>query len=156
VVIASRGVERGEAVRHEVQALEADGLDEGLELAKLARRRDGQEFDCATWLHKAKILPKEEFQREVEKELTGQDSERWGQPEVLLSGRFFGAAHGEGKISIILPFGFRTRKTSANCQQMSLGRVLPKISMSSIARLLFRPESTLAEQHTNSLFTFLI
>src|SRR6201981_1902206 len=51
------------------------GWTKGLELAKLARRRNGQEFDCATWLHKAKVLPKEEFQREVEKELTGQDSE---------------------------------------------------------------------------------
>jgi len=51
------------------------GWTKGLELAKLARRSDGQEFDCATWLHKAKVLPKEEFQREVEKELTGQDSE---------------------------------------------------------------------------------
>jgi hypothetical protein len=53
------------------------GWTKGLELAKLARRSDGQEFDCATWLHKAKVLPKEEFQREVEKELTGQDSEPW-------------------------------------------------------------------------------
>jgi len=53
------------------------GWTKGLELAKLARRRDGQEFDCTTWLHKAKVLPKEEFQREVEKELTGQDSEPW-------------------------------------------------------------------------------
>src|SRR5690348_907685 len=26
------------------------GWTKGLELAKLARRRDGQEFDCATWL----------------------------------------------------------------------------------------------------------
>jgi len=51
------------------------GWTKGLELAKLARRSNGQEFDCATWLHKAKVLPKEEFQREVEKELTGQDSE---------------------------------------------------------------------------------
>jgi hypothetical protein len=53
------------------------GWTKGLELAKLARSRDGQEFDCATWLHKAKVLPKEEFQREVEKELTGKDSEPW-------------------------------------------------------------------------------
>src|SRR5437868_2024212 len=51
------------------------GWSKGLELAKLARRNDGQEFDCATWLHKAKVLPKEEFRREVEKELTGKDSE---------------------------------------------------------------------------------
>ena len=41
----------------------------------MARRRDGQEFDCATWLHKARELPKEEFRREVEKELTGRDTE---------------------------------------------------------------------------------
>ena len=47
-----------------------------MELAKLARR-DGQEFDCATWLHKAREMPKEEFKREVEKELTGQETEPW-------------------------------------------------------------------------------
>ena len=51
------------------------GWAKGLELAKLARRNDGQEFDCATWLHKARVLPKEQFCREVEKELTGKDSE---------------------------------------------------------------------------------
>ena len=51
------------------------GWSKGLELAKLARSRDGQEFDCATWLHKARELPKEEFRREVEKELTGKDTE---------------------------------------------------------------------------------
>ena len=51
------------------------GWTKGLELAKLARRRNGQEFDCATWLHKARELPKEEFRRAVEKELTGKDTE---------------------------------------------------------------------------------
>jgi len=51
------------------------GWTKGLELAKLAKRRNGQEFDCATWLHKARELPKEEFRREVEKELTGADTE---------------------------------------------------------------------------------
>jgi hypothetical protein len=50
------------------------GWTKGLELAKVARR-NGQQFDCATWLHKARELPKEEFKREVEKELTGRDSE---------------------------------------------------------------------------------
>ena len=53
------------------------GWTKGLELAKLARRRDGQEFDCATWLHKARVLPKEQFRREVEKELTGKETEPW-------------------------------------------------------------------------------
>src|SRR3979411_1339298 len=32
---------------------------------------------CATWLHKARSLPKDQFKREVEKELTGRDSEPW-------------------------------------------------------------------------------
>jgi hypothetical protein len=53
------------------------GWTKGLELAKLARRSDGQGFDCAIWLHKAKEMPPREFQREVEKELTGHDSESW-------------------------------------------------------------------------------
>ena len=50
------------------------GWTKGLELAKVARR-DGQRFDCATWLHKAQEMPKEEFRREVEKELTGKEEE---------------------------------------------------------------------------------
>src|SRR5437868_4783927 len=53
------------------------GWTRGLELAKLARGRDGQEFDCATWLHKAREMPKDEFRREVEKELTGKETEPW-------------------------------------------------------------------------------
>ena len=52
------------------------GWTKGLELAKLARR-DRQEFDCATWLHKARKLPKDEFKREVEKELNGKETEPW-------------------------------------------------------------------------------
>jgi hypothetical protein len=50
------------------------GWTRGLELAKVARR-DGQDFDCATWLHKARVLPKEDFRREVERELTGRETE---------------------------------------------------------------------------------
>ena len=50
------------------------GWTKGLELAKLARQQ-GQRFESATWVHKARQMPKEEFQREVEKELTGKDSE---------------------------------------------------------------------------------
>jgi hypothetical protein len=50
------------------------GWTKGLELAKVARR-DGQDFDCATWLHKAREMPKEEFKQEVEKELTGKETE---------------------------------------------------------------------------------
>ena len=50
------------------------GWTKSLELAKVARR-DGQEFDCATWLHKARRMPKEQFRREVERELTGKETE---------------------------------------------------------------------------------
>ena len=56
--------------------LKSVGWTKGLELAKLARSQ-GQHFDCATWLHKARSLPKEEFQQEIEKELTGQETEPW-------------------------------------------------------------------------------
>ncbi|MCI0628696.1 MAG: hypothetical protein L0387_44785, partial [Acidobacteria bacterium] len=46
------------------------------ELVKVARR-EGKRFDCATWVHKAQQLPKEEFKREVERHLTGQETEAW-------------------------------------------------------------------------------
>ena len=56
------------------KGLKEVGWTKGLELAKLARQQ-GQRFESATWLHKARRMPKAEFQREVEKELTGKDSE---------------------------------------------------------------------------------
>jgi hypothetical protein len=52
------------------------GWTKGLELAKLARR-DGQHFDCATWLHRAREMSKEQFKQEVERELTGRETEPW-------------------------------------------------------------------------------
>ncbi|MGA8153361.1 MAG: hypothetical protein WB952_20590 [Terriglobales bacterium] len=52
------------------------GWTKGVELAKLARR-DGQHFDCATWLHKAREMPKEQFRQEVERELTALETEPW-------------------------------------------------------------------------------
>ena len=52
------------------------GWSKGIELAKIARR-DRQGFDCATWLHKARELSKEEFKQEVERELTGKITEPW-------------------------------------------------------------------------------
>jgi hypothetical protein len=54
--------------------LKAVGWTKGVELTKLARR-DGERFDCATWLHKAREMPKEEFKQAVEKELTGKETE---------------------------------------------------------------------------------
>ena len=58
------------------RGLKEVGWSKGVELAKLARK-DGEDFDCATWLHKAREMPKEEFKREVEKELTGRETEPW-------------------------------------------------------------------------------
>jgi hypothetical protein len=52
------------------------GWSKATELVKVARR-DGDQFDYATWLHKATELPKEEFKREVGKHLTGQETEPW-------------------------------------------------------------------------------
>src|SRR5881397_2897261 len=60
-------------VRRELKEV---GWTKGVELAKLARR-DRQGFDCATWLHKARAIPKEQFKQEVQKELTGQETEPW-------------------------------------------------------------------------------
>jgi hypothetical protein len=56
-------------IRHGLKQLSA-------ELAKVARR-DGQKFDCATWLHTAQELPKDEFKRAVDRHLTGQETEPW-------------------------------------------------------------------------------
>ncbi len=51
------------------------GWTKAVELARVARR-DGQEFESATWLHRAHELTKEEFKHEVFKHLTGKDTER--------------------------------------------------------------------------------
>ena len=63
----------GPKLRRELKEI---GWTKARELAKLARAQ-GQHFDCAPWVHKARILPREEFQREVEKALSGRDTEAW-------------------------------------------------------------------------------
>jgi hypothetical protein len=40
-------------------------------------RKEGERFESATWVHKAQVLPKEEFKREVERHLTGKETETW-------------------------------------------------------------------------------
>jgi hypothetical protein len=52
------------------------GWTKARELVKVARK-DGAEFACAPWVHKAKELPREEFRREVERHLTGKEMEAW-------------------------------------------------------------------------------
>jgi hypothetical protein len=59
--------------KHELQKV---GWSKATELVKVARK-DRESFDCATWLHKAKELPKESFKSAVERHLTGKESEPW-------------------------------------------------------------------------------
>jgi hypothetical protein len=54
--------------------LRSMGWTKARELVKVARR-EGERFDCAPWVHKAGTMPREEFQREVERHLTGQETE---------------------------------------------------------------------------------
>ncbi|MFY9733176.1 MAG: hypothetical protein WAK24_21405, partial [Candidatus Acidiferrales bacterium] len=59
--------------KHELQKV---GWSKATELVKVARR-DGEQFDCATWLHKATEMPKDGFKSEVERHLTGKETEPW-------------------------------------------------------------------------------
>ena len=50
------------------------GWAKAAELTKVARS-DGRAFESAIWLHKAQSLPQQQFKHEVEKHLTGKDTE---------------------------------------------------------------------------------
>ena len=52
------------------------GWSKATELAKVARR-EGQAFDCAKWLHKAKELPFDPFKQEIERAINGPQAEPW-------------------------------------------------------------------------------
>ena len=52
------------------------GWTKATELVKVARR-DGDRFDSAIWLHKARSMQTEEFKREVDRHLTGKETELW-------------------------------------------------------------------------------
>ena len=58
------------------QQLREIGWTKARELAKVARR-EGEHFESAPWVHRAQVLPKEEFKREVERHLTGKETEAW-------------------------------------------------------------------------------
>lgn len=65
-----------ELTRIPKRELKQVGWSKAAELVKVTRG-DGQHFNCATWLHRALELPKEEFKREVEHHLTGEEAESW-------------------------------------------------------------------------------
>jgi hypothetical protein len=52
------------------------GWRKATELVRVARK-DGERFDCALWVHKAREMSKEEFKRDVDRHLTGRDTEPW-------------------------------------------------------------------------------
>jgi len=56
--------------------LEQIGWTKARELVRVARM-DGQNFDCAPWVHKANEMPREEFRQAVERYVTGRDTEPW-------------------------------------------------------------------------------
>jgi hypothetical protein len=53
---------------------EGNRLDEGEGTGKLARA-EGQRFNCAPWVHKTRSMAREDFTREVNRELTGRETE---------------------------------------------------------------------------------
>jgi hypothetical protein len=52
------------------------------ELAKVARR-DREAFESAPWVYKAAMMPKGELKREVDRYLTGKETEPWEPWELL-------------------------------------------------------------------------
>jgi hypothetical protein len=95
------------------------GWTKGLELAKLARR-DGQDFDCATWLHKARQMPKEQFKQEVERELTGQETEPW---EIVYFKLYKSQMPIVGQAIETASLMLGTDKSSGYCLEMILRRL---------------------------------
>jgi hypothetical protein len=58
------------------QELKQVGWTKARELVKVARA-EGQRFESAPWVHKASTMPREEFKREVDRYLTGKETEPW-------------------------------------------------------------------------------
>ena len=56
--------------------LQQIGWTKARELVRVARA-DGQNFESAPWVHKARELPREAFQHAVEQHVTGKESEPW-------------------------------------------------------------------------------
>src|SRR5438046_3395811 len=58
------------------QQLREVGWSKAVELVKVARK-EGEGFDCATWLHKARELPQEGLTGELERHLTRKETGSW-------------------------------------------------------------------------------
>ena len=69
------------------QHLREMGWRKAAEMVKVARR-DGERFDCAPWVHKAKDLNRQEFLREVPE--TRSDKRDAGKASARCTDEFFG------------------------------------------------------------------
>ena len=93
------------------------GWSKAVELVKVARR-DQQNFESATWLHKARSLPKEEFKAEVERELVLNRRNKIGRESMAKAfGRF-------GSVSMS-SFATRLRDRPKGSQPELLRSVVP-------------------------------
>jgi hypothetical protein len=90
------------------------GWSKAVELTRVARK-DGECFDSATWLHKAKILPKEGFKTEVERHLTGKETEQW---EILYFKVYKSQIPVIGKALEIAGLMLGTHKSRGYCLEM--------------------------------------
>ena len=69
------------------QHLREMGRRKAAEMVKVARR-DGERFDCAPWVHKAKDLNRQEFEREIPE--TRSDKRDAGKASARCTDEFFG------------------------------------------------------------------
>ena len=97
--------------RHELQKV---GWSKATELVKVVRK-DGKDFDCATWLHKAKEMPKDGFKCEVERHLTGKETEQW---EIIYFKLYKGQIPVVEKALETASLMFRTTESRGYCLEM--------------------------------------
>jgi hypothetical protein len=70
--------------------IEGIGWSKAIELTRVVRKQ-GPDFDSATWLHRAREMPKERFKQAVEKEISGKD-----EPYELVTFKLY-----EGQLKVV-------------------------------------------------------
>src|SRR5208283_1946514 len=104
--------------------LQKVGWSKASELVKVARK-DREQFDCATWLHKAKEMPKEGFKVEVERHLTGKETEPW---EIIYFKVFNSQLHVIDRALEITALMLGTDKSRGYCLEMICADFLAGVS----------------------------
>jgi hypothetical protein len=99
------------APRH---ALQRVGWSKAIELVKVARK-EGDKFDCATWLHRAKGMPKDGFRCAVERYPTGKETEPWEAVYFRLHKSQVPAVERASEVAALMMLG--TDKSRGYCQE---------------------------------------